>query len=206
MVVFAGDWLSGEPGETWEWVGAAWSLRSTTGPLARTGAALAFDAARGVTVLYGGSTDVALGDTWEWDGNVWTFRANGPGLRLGHAMAYDPVRGRTVMFGGYVWTDRPRINGEIWEWNGATWSRRTTTGPIRAHHKMAYNDSRGKVELYGGDAGQRDTWEWNGSAWTFVDVGGPSTDGNMTQPGTQMSFSLDHLGSFGSGRQRPLAI
>ncbi len=36
---------------------------------------MAYDSARGVTVLFGGGTDHGLsGQTWEWDGTQWTLR------------------------------------------------------------------------------------------------------------------------------------
>ena len=50
--------------------------------------AVAYDTARGVTVLFGGDDDDALADTWEWDGERWTHRpVSGPSVRNGHAMA-----------------------------------------------------------------------------------------------------------------------
>ena len=58
-------------------------------PGARTGHAMAYDSARGVTVLFGGEfydsqsmSYELLGDTWEWDGVIWTVRiASGPAPR-----------------------------------------------------------------------------------------------------------------------------
>ena len=61
--------------DTWEWDGAQWiSFTPSQLPPGRTGHALAFDAARGRTVLFGGSTVApasVLGDTWEWNGTSW---------------------------------------------------------------------------------------------------------------------------------------
>jgi hypothetical protein len=53
-------------GETWEWDGDVWTLRSSTGPSPRANHATAFDSARQVTVLFGGWDDAYNGDTWEW--------------------------------------------------------------------------------------------------------------------------------------------
>lgn len=69
---------------------------------------MAYDGARGVTILFGGyvvgsgGTIVALDDTWEWDGTNWTHRApvNIPNKRYYHALAYDSSRQVTVLFGG----------------------------------------------------------------------------------------------------------
>lgn len=59
--------------ETWEWDGLSWSLRAATGPGARVAPGLAWDAARGVTVLFSGEGYPP--DTWEWNGATWTQRA-----------------------------------------------------------------------------------------------------------------------------------
>src|SRR5262245_45348724 len=76
-----------------DWV----SRSSTLKPPARQRQAIAYDLARGRTVLFGG-LDVTLsplGDTWEWDGAQWTALspASSPSARYGHAMAYDASSG-----------------------------------------------------------------------------------------------------------------
>ena len=63
-------------------------------PTARSGHAVAYDAARGRVVLFAGyaAGDARRNDTWEWDGSAWTERtppAGSPTARSGHAMAYD---------------------------------------------------------------------------------------------------------------------
>ena len=61
-------------GDLWQWDGAQWTEIPLTGPTPgkRFGHAMAYDAERGRTVLYGGFQDgKALGDTWEWDGTQW---------------------------------------------------------------------------------------------------------------------------------------
>src|SRR6185436_10818389 len=57
--------------ETWEWNGASWALRTTSGPSYRSFFAMAFDSRRGVTVLFGGISESNFDrfqETWEWDG------------------------------------------------------------------------------------------------------------------------------------------
>ncbi len=83
----------------------SWSLRTNDGPRARASHALAYDSARGVTVLFGGfnyETRSGFGDTWEWDGNAWMqrFPTTSPAPRWGPVMVYDSVRNVTVLFGG----------------------------------------------------------------------------------------------------------
>lgn len=45
-------------GDTWQWDGHRWIQRSTTGPLPRTGHAMAYDIQRSRVVLFGGASDV----------------------------------------------------------------------------------------------------------------------------------------------------
>jgi hypothetical protein len=68
-VLFGGD----PAGETWEWDGAAWALRTSSTPAPRMFTAMAYDAARGQTVLFGGApyaSGLAIDDTWTWDGSA----------------------------------------------------------------------------------------------------------------------------------------
>jgi hypothetical protein len=54
-VLFGGyNGVPTDGGDTWEWNGAIW-IRAVSGPLARDAYAMAYDSARGVTVLFGGN-------------------------------------------------------------------------------------------------------------------------------------------------------
>jgi hypothetical protein len=163
----------------------AWTQRMVAGPSPRYNHAMAYDAARGVTVLFGGYRETSPrynGETWEWDGTAWTQRiVSGPLERYGHSMAYDSARGVTVLFGGLTsqW-----MSDETWEWDGATWTQRTVTGPSpRELHAMAYDSAHGVTVLFGGytftpgETYNGETWEWNGAGggtWTQRLVSGPS--------------------------------
>ncbi len=163
-----------------------WTQWSVSGPSPRQSHAMAYDAARGVTVLFGGrspSNPISDGETWEWDGTNWTQRtpAISPSPRAGHAMAYDSVRQVTVLFGGI--TPSGGFLGDTWEWDGSAWSLRSTGGPeARYATAMAFDSARGVTVLFGGQAPftccslqhRNDTWEWDGSAWTPRGSGGPS--------------------------------
>lgn len=172
-------------GDTWEFDGTTWTLRTTTGPAARQSAAMAFDAARGRAVLFGGMSyaggPITYGQTWEWNGSTWTTVATtGPSPRHLHAMAYDAARANTVMFGGLA--DGSFRDTATWTWNGSAWSQATTTGPVpRFGHSMAYDAARQRVVLFGGFGGSgdvktllQDTWEWNGSSWSLIASTGPT--------------------------------
>lgn len=172
-------------GDTWEFDGTSWTLRTTTGPAARQSAAMAFDSVRGRAVLFGGmsysSGPITYGQTWEWNGTAWTtVSTSGPTPRHLHAMAYDAARQSTVMFGGLA--DGSFRDSATWTWNGSVWAQATTTGPAtRFGHAMAYDASRQKVVLFGGFGGAgdvktllQDTWEWNGTTWSKMASAGPS--------------------------------
>jgi len=159
---------------------ASWTQRVVSGPSARAGHAMAYDAQRGVTVLFGGNIYPAQynSETWEWNGSTWTQRVvSGPSPRYGHAMAYDAARGVTVLFGG-----GPSENGDTWEWDGIAWTRRMVNGPSpRQSSAMAYDAARGVTVLFGGYFSEgptglnfADTWEWNGISWTQRSASGPS--------------------------------
>ncbi|MBE7455469.1 MAG: hypothetical protein HS102_02390 [Planctomycetia bacterium] len=115
-------------------VGSAFGIetkwrRVDPSPPPRTGHAMAYDSARGVTVLFGGWDGSYDGETWEWDGTSWSLRVDsGPVPREDHAMAYDSARGVTVLFGGW--------NGSYLgdTWSGMGWPGRCArwTGLLRA--------------------------------------------------------------------------
>lgn len=160
-------------GDTWEWDGTTWTERTPlTSPPARWIHAMAYDSARGVVVLFGGSGNCggACDDTWEWDGTTWTQRtpSTSPPFRWGHSMAYDSMRGVTILFGGRNFTDL----GDTWEWDGIIWVQRfPSSGPSDLDTaSLVYDDARGVSILFGGYRdGQgyvADTWEWNGTLWT----------------------------------------
>lgn len=160
----------------------AWIFRGNSGPSPRQGAAMAYDAARRVIVLFGGyeSGNGHRGDTWEWDGASWTLRSSsGPSARYWHAMSYDDTRGVTVLFGGSDASGNPV--GDTWEWDGTAWAMRNEGGPsARLNSPIAYDSARGVTVLFGGYNGPSvfgDTWEWDGNEWSMRTGSGPSPRG-----------------------------
>ena len=74
---------------------------------------MAYDASRGVTMLFGGYTSDTIhqnAQTWEWNGSSWTDRTStgGPTARYSHAMAYDGAHAVSLLFGGYT-SDPPPV-------------------------------------------------------------------------------------------------
>jgi hypothetical protein len=160
--------------QTWEWNGTTWQLRQNGGLPARYNSSLAFDAARNVTVLFGGEDGSSDGfaDTWTWNGVTWTqVMYGGPSPRWRAGIAYDVQSQRVVLFGG-----RGPVNGneydlgDTWEWNGSQWLNHFgLPGPApRQGARLAYDGQRQRVLLYGGFASNplQETWQWQGGAWT----------------------------------------
>lgn len=180
-----GSIVGGLGGDTWYFDGVSWTMRSTTGPVARFDMAMAYDPNRGRTVLFGGSTSTyspgldGSVDLWEFDGIGWAeVGVTGPTRRAGHAMVYDTLRDRTVLFGGASSLSvGPPSDDDTFVWDGVSWSVASTSGPpAREEHAMAYDAARDRVVCFGGYGGSflGDTWVWDGAAWTEIAVSGPS--------------------------------
>jgi hypothetical protein len=63
--------------DTWVWDGSNWTQKSgQANPSARAGHSMAYDAAHGQVVLFGGFSNGAVSnDTWVWDGENWTQKS-----------------------------------------------------------------------------------------------------------------------------------
>jgi hypothetical protein len=159
--------------------------------LPRYGHALAFDEARGVSVMFGGlaAERTVRDDTWTWDGQAWTqvTPPSQPPARVHHAMAYDAARRSVVLFGGSRDGDDKAVLNDTWLWDGSTWRavESTPRPPARSKHALAYDSERGRVVLYGGD-GHKDTWEWDGERWANVS---PRKGNPGERIGAGMAFS-----------------
>jgi cysteine-rich repeat protein len=134
-------------------------------PAPRAGSATAFDASRGMMVLFGGRSQTeTFGDTWEWNRTEWVKRepsAPRPAARSQAAMTYDPVRDRVLMYGGAGPSGDPLL--DTWEWDGETWRELTTTEHPPPSDMMTFDTRRGLAVLVGGQPTAH--WEWNGVSW-----------------------------------------
>ena len=152
-----------------------WTQKSpSNSPSARSAAAMTYDAASGLVVLFGGSgSSGLLNDTWLWDGTNWTNAnpSTNPPAREYHAMAFDAASGQVVMFGG---EGSSGLLNDTWVWNGTNWTEKApgTWPTARIYPDMA-SDPTGNVLLFGGDDSSgllNDTWEWNGNASTWTQL------------------------------------
>jgi uncharacterized protein (TIGR03437 family) len=179
---------AGIPNSSWLWDGTNWTQESPANNIPpRAGAGMAYDAAHGQFVVFGGhnvtpnsnglNTTTTLGDTWTFDGVNWTqqFPKTSPTPRDGPSMVYDAVHGQTVLFGGSIVNATTFVTttfNETWVWDGTTWTLETprTSPPGRSSSGMAFDSGHGKTVLFGGaDVNLNllnDTWVWDGTNWT----------------------------------------
>jgi cysteine-rich repeat protein len=154
VVLFGGETTTGPSADTWVMTRAAglatWMQITGTGPVRRSEVAMAFDAARGTAVLFGGKgpAQITNNETWLFD-TAWrqVTPATVPAARHGAAMGYDPVRERIVMFGGYT------LSGtldDVWEWDGTAWTEiEIQLRPPPRTGQLAMQTPEG-IEMFGG--------------------------------------------------------
>jgi hypothetical protein len=163
-------------GETWTLEVGGWVQRfPTNAPSPRAGAGMAFDAANGNVVLFGGNdaNGVDRNDTWIWDGQNWTqvFPPTSPPARSfeTNGMVYSPAGNYVMMFGGLTQSLPGPVYGTLndtWTWDGTTWTPHAGPGPSPRRAPLA-RDGGGNVLLFGGDNVTGyfgDTWIWNAGA------------------------------------------
>ncbi len=152
------NWL----GDTWEWDGATWVdvTPADASPVRRMEAAVAYDAARAVTVLFGGLHTTVLPepiavDTWDWSGASWTEVPTlgvRPQARWAASLTYDDALGRPVLIGGLT---QIGARADAWDFDGTSWRplvpASRATPPPRGLHGAAYDAARGRIVVYGGN-------------------------------------------------------
>jgi len=168
----------GSLGDTWTGDGATWRQHNVAGPAPRYFAALAYDAARHVYVMFGGQTTKGTSDeTWTFGDASWTLMtpAHRPPPRRDAAMAYDPARRVVVLYGGLI----PDLSegvaaSDTWTWNGVDWSdvieQSKAPGPREGARMITAGN---RVVLFGGRFFNLtyfgDAWTWDGTAWLRID-------------------------------------
>lgn len=156
-----------------------WQKVTVPLPPARRYAAMAFDPARGVTLLFGGrGPSDTLGDTWQWDGAAWTQlqpEASPPARSLA-ALRFDPVRRQLVLLGG-VDAARQALT-DAWAFDGTAWSPVSglSAAPSGRTHSATAFDAFGRLLSWGGREGDTvlgDSSVFERGEWVQV-PGGPS--------------------------------
>jgi len=143
--------------DTWVWNGTDWKEEHPVkSPSGRGYAGMAYDAADGKVVLFGGATSGSiarpLSDTWVWNGTDWKQEhpAKSPSARGLHAMAYDAAAGKVVLFGGA--DSNGNLLRDTWVWNGTDWTEEDFEHPpvARFGAGMAFDAAQGQVVMFGG--------------------------------------------------------
>jgi hypothetical protein len=180
LVLFSGsDGKSpGYVADTWTWSGATWAqVHSPKSPPGRQQAAMTYDPAHKVVLLFGGlgstqsnrPVSVNLNDTWTWDGRTWTehLTQHVPALtgNWPSAMAFDPVS-RTVLLYGHTATQYAM---QTWAWSGSDWTQlHPATDPGIDMGSMVGTANQVLLVGQGAQIGGRyidQTWTWDGSDW-----------------------------------------
>jgi hypothetical protein len=185
--------------ETWEWNGSAWTQRAVAGPSAREGCGTAFDSARGVTVLYGGTAVFVgdYGDTWEYNGNQWTqSQVQTPGPQALMPMVYDAARARTIVFSGwhpptYALGSGGSANGDTWGFEGLC------TPPVITQQSTSLNTCFSNLATASVVAGPGPlSYQWlSGDIVSGVPIAGANASSLTVSPGSYVCVIQNACGS-----------
>lgn len=161
--------------ETWVWDGS-WTQKSpATVPEGRSNTDLAWSAADGGLIMFGGNIDGGFGnDTWLWDGTDWTelFPSNKPTATTYYKLATATGIGNVLLLGG-----RTPVSGSnhTWLWDGTNWTDMGAFGTNDYDFQIGFDRARTQVVMYGGHVGvsyDDDTYVWDGATWTLTEAGG----------------------------------
>lgn len=175
---------SGYSNQTWLFSHGNWTLlRSAAGhaPFGRGFPGFAFDAATGLSVLFGGAVPDRngagthiLGDTWTFNGSSWqrvnTSSGAQPVPRWQAVMAYDPSSRAVILFSGLSPSDV--LAADTWAFSNGSWSRLApkSSPPGLEDGSMDWDGSLRLLILVEGHTGLgsgnlNGTWAFNGSDW-----------------------------------------
>ncbi len=185
--------------ETWAWDGSNWNQRfPATKPPARTAFAMAYDAARGQIVIFGGAVGASASgaqitnETWIWDGTTWTEKhpVTSPSPRLHGTMVFDPVIQGILLIGGSDGSSNSFQ--ETWLWDGANWTMIASPPLPRISFGATYDSTRGQTVVFGGgQCGSLDCSFWtdteffDGTAWI---ASTPSPSPSTPRQGHRLAF------------------
>ena len=186
-IAFTGTYSTGSTAPS-----AGWMMLSPKYPAPRTGPSIVYDAARGQTVMFGGSRGFPTGesDTWVWDDTRWIHKApvTSPPGRTGALMAYDGAHQLVMMLGGGSIASGG-ASTDVWLWDGTNWTRKVPAHPV-AGSLAVYDAAHQRVVMIGMNNGTElyTTWTWDGNDWTqqnpSVSPGRAGRDANHgAQPG-----------------------
>lgn len=161
--------------------GPTWFNGSAPGTIGRSLASLAWDAADGELVLFGGlnGTRGALNDTWTRVpyGAGWTelSLSSHPSSRWGASFTYDPALGGVVLFGGTGPKSGPL--SDTWVFREGVWTRifsGSIAPPARYGASMVWEADEDRLVLFGGNGSAGplgDTWAMTSGGWFLLHPG-----------------------------------
>ena len=155
----------GDFGDTWTWNQGEWlELSLSSAPTARHQHRMAWDAAHGYVLMFGGREGCGefSRETWAFDGAEWyeltPERAeDSPPVTSRGAMGYDPKLGGVI----YVAEDADKVG--TWVWSGSLWFRLAPAQSPGAYSDphMCYLDEAGASVLVSARDGASETWLWS---------------------------------------------
>lgn len=184
--------------DTWIWTSSNWVQQHPASvPPARTQAALAYDAASGQLVLFGGRGaglyvyGPALNDTWIWTGSNWVQQhpTTAPPLTTQFrgqivefdlpSMAYNPTTSKLMLtLIGQDGGDGPPLDywtQADWLWTGNNWIEVNATGPAVQSSQLFYDahlhtvfDLTSFLARTKVDI-ENKLWKWTGQTWELVE-------------------------------------
>lgn len=196
LVVFGGLTGIGDPGVTYGYSAAGWSVLAGSGvahpPSTMGSTAVYVDRAdTGHMLVLDGLvlSGTQPGGLWKWDGAAWTLLDQGAGAhpekRYRASMAYDAAQNKVVLVGGVGAETSDYLTCKTWAWNGTVWASTNPPAELLPRYgaALAYDPLRQRVLLFGGRIGDvasntfedgSDFWSWNGatSTWTRLVVNG----------------------------------
>ena len=181
-VFFGGALAAGDvdTNETWSWRhdrASEWQQETPArAPTPRRDTAMAYDADRGLVVLFGGVSAAGVNaETWHWDRAARSWVEDAPSAippRAGAGLAYDRVHHQLVLFGGRG-VSAARL-ADTWLLTVDGWTQAPqAAGPTpeaRVGAAMAWDPARQRIVMFGGETtiAEQDAWEWDGARWTQI--------------------------------------
>lgn len=192
FVLFGGDMApdsAATTNESWVFCSGTWmnaTSRMNNAPSPRWGAQVAYDAAEGAVVLFGGSNGIYnFTDTWELQGWNWSeltlsVHPGEGGFAQAMSMAYDAGTDTLVWLGLSGWNI---YRSEMWTFANGTWTNSTSLLPAELTDvwgvALEYDYRDGYLLGFGGACTQEcdatsavyrgnETWAYHAGVWKVI--------------------------------------
>jgi PKD repeat protein len=165
-------------------------------PSARTGFGIAYDAADGYVILFGGTLAgsgsppyVPLNDTWTYRAGLWSnitaTAGAAPPARAAPVLVYDASDGYVLLAGGHNFSTRNNTFYDVWSFSGGHWTERSPNALLGVEGgcpmQGTYDSTDGDVVVLGCDLNRTATATFTYHAGNWTNVFGNRTT-NTTIP------------------------